>query len=573
MKRLTIKKLIVISQSESQSLEVPFEEGLNIILGENKTGKSSIIKSIFITFGCECKSVEKDWERLISAYLLFLSYGNEQYCIVRQGKIFQIFEIKNDEFICKINTDQFNEYSTCLMELLDVQMTCITKTNEQINVTPPLLFRFQYIDQDQGWNKIGESFNNVAYIKDWKKNSSYYVCGYLDDSYYELQTQKVLKFQEMNEMKEELKHNKDLISHIASVSPPKKYYESIDEVTKNIEKLLLNEEKLRKELVSYDTKMIILENKIYIDKQRLHLVQNNLKETEEDIKFAMKQDNELVCPVCGTTFQNEIENQLNITADYNHCEKLSQELEKNINDTEKELAKIKSEIESTNSEIQDIKQKISDSKIFLSYVNFYTNQGKFEILQLCEKQLGDLENKIHSNALEIQKIQDKIKEKQSRKRSNAIRRELTKYCEKMANAINLPSNYIKLKQFVQVLQHTGSECPREVYMYQSGLYLYNLSRMESPFNFLVVDTPNQQGQDEENLKKIFQSLHLLSSKNGQVIIGTERETGMEKSASCVTYLKEKRKCLTDENYKKHIDLFNKLQAISSAWNDTKLKKG
>ena len=49
MKRLTIKKLIVISQSESRSLEVPFEDGLNIILGGNKTGKSSIIKSIFTT--------------------------------------------------------------------------------------------------------------------------------------------------------------------------------------------------------------------------------------------------------------------------------------------------------------------------------------------------------------------------------------------------------------------------------------------------------------------------------------------------------------------------------------------
>ena len=40
MKRLTIKKLIVISQSESRSLVIPFKNGLNIILGGNKTGKS-----------------------------------------------------------------------------------------------------------------------------------------------------------------------------------------------------------------------------------------------------------------------------------------------------------------------------------------------------------------------------------------------------------------------------------------------------------------------------------------------------------------------------------------------------
>lgn len=93
MKRLTIKKLIVISQSESRSLEIPFKNGLNIILGGNKTGKSSIIKSIFTTFGCECKRIEKDWEKIISAYLLFFKYGEKQFCVVRQDKKFRFLRI------------------------------------------------------------------------------------------------------------------------------------------------------------------------------------------------------------------------------------------------------------------------------------------------------------------------------------------------------------------------------------------------------------------------------------------------------------------------------------------------
>ena len=42
---------------------------VEIILGGNKTGKSSIIKSIFTTLGCECKRIETDWKKLISAYL------------------------------------------------------------------------------------------------------------------------------------------------------------------------------------------------------------------------------------------------------------------------------------------------------------------------------------------------------------------------------------------------------------------------------------------------------------------------------------------------------------------------
>ena len=83
MKRLILKKLIVISQSESKSLEVPFAAGLNIIMGGNKTGKSSIIKSLFTAFGCECPKIESDWKQLISSYILFFTVDNADYCIQR----------------------------------------------------------------------------------------------------------------------------------------------------------------------------------------------------------------------------------------------------------------------------------------------------------------------------------------------------------------------------------------------------------------------------------------------------------------------------------------------------------
>ena len=90
MKRLAIKKLIVISQSESRSLEVPFENGLNIILGGNKTGKSSIIKSIFTTLGCECKRIETDWKKLISG---FLNMGKSSFVLFAKAKNFRFLRI------------------------------------------------------------------------------------------------------------------------------------------------------------------------------------------------------------------------------------------------------------------------------------------------------------------------------------------------------------------------------------------------------------------------------------------------------------------------------------------------
>ena len=102
-------------------------------------------------------------------------------------------------------------------------------------------------------------------------------------------------------------------------------------------------------------------------------------------------------------------------------------------------------------------------------------------------------------------------------------------------------------------------------MYQSALYLYNLSRACSPFNFYVIDTPNQQGQDDDNLESIFKSLELFLSDEGQVIVGTERETGIEQKASNVITLTEKRRCLNNMNYKEHLELFEELQKAAKSW--------
>jgi hypothetical protein len=98
-------------------------------------------------------------------------------------------------------------------------------------------------------------------------------------------------------------------------------------------------------------------------------------------------------------------------------------------------------------------------------------------------------------------------------------------------------------------------------MYQSALYLYNLERGGNPFNFYVIDTPNQQGQDEDNLECIFKSMELLLSNKGQVIVGTERKTGLEEKANNIINLSTKRKCLNSEKYNEHINQLQSYQQI------------
>lgn len=66
-------------------------------------------------------------------------------------------------------------------------------------------------------------------------------------------------------------------------------------------------------------------------------------------------------------------------------------------------------------------------------------------------------------------------------------------------------------------------------------------------------------------------LELFLSDEGQEIVGTERENGMEQKASNVITLTEKRRCLNNINYDEHLELFEELQKVAISWDENNYK--
>jgi len=567
MKRLTITKLIVISQSESRSLEVPFSKGLNIILGGNKTGKSSIIKSIFTTFGCECRRVEKDWTKIISTYILYFEYGIERYCIVREKRRFQLFQqdVPSQKHTCLIETNSFHEYSNMLMQIFGVNMPCVSSKGDTFNITPPLLFRFQYIDQDDGWNKIGDSFRNATYIKDWKKNTNKYVCGYLSDEYYILRSNILQATMEKDELKKEFTYNQNFVNRLNVSLKSAENMESPENIAAALAEMLATSEKLMNQRFDLNAKISSIENDIFIANHKLKIASSSIEEIHKDINFAMKQGDELICPVCGVHYHNGLPEQLNISSDFALAEKLVESLTSDISALENELSNNREEYKSLSVQLKQLEHSIQQSKQLLSYSSFYKNEGKQEIYESCLIQLDKLQRELDLKITSIALLDERVKNLLSKVRAKGIREKIEAYCRQIAEVIDIPKTFIKLRDFVQVIDKSGSDTPRLVYMYQTGLYLYNLNRMDSPFNFFVVDTPNQQGQDAANLKNIYQSLNYFLSDEGQVILGTERETGCEDKAAKVIKLTEKRRCLNQDHFSEHLQLLDILKKEAIRW--------
>ena len=481
------------------------------------------------------------------------------------GDRFSIYSVGQDNnHTCIIDTSHFHDYSNALMNILQVSMPCIDLYGNEFNITPPLLFRFQYIDQDEGWSDIGTAFSNMGYIKKWKENTNKYVCGYHTDHYYSLVRDSVRKQSEIEDARIEHAHNEAFVNRIGSIIGSQQA-QSPMEIQKALEEILLKTEQLRNELFDIESEIAGVENTLFIIQQQLKAAKQNQTDVRKDATFAMTQADVIVCPVCGAHYDNGIEQQLHIATEHATAENLVNFLEEEKTQLKKHLALLKSKQQHIISSIAVNDAQIQTYKQQLSYRTYFLDEGKRDVYISCQKELQALQAEIETMIGQKGVIDANIHEMKSPKRAKEIRQSIISYCGQVADQINLSRTFIKLKDFVQVIDKSGSDTPRLVYMYHVAMYLFNLDRIKSPFNFLVIDTPNQQGQDEENLNRIFKSLELLTSTNGQVIIGTERDTGLENRAANVIRFTESRRCLTGKHYSEHLELSQHLHTLGLSW--------
>ncbi|PZE20305.1 hypothetical protein [Paenibacillus xerothermodurans] len=564
MKRLLIKKLIVISDVEESSREISLLDGLNLIIGENKTGKSSLIKSMFYSLGCELV-FEDDWKNLVQKYILFFDYGEKKYCVIREKKRLKLFNIVNDsQFVVLSETDHFHEFCAVLMREFDISMDCLTNHGGEITATTPLLFRFQYIDQDLGWSKIGESFTNMKYIRNWKENTNKYVVGYQGEEYYK-EKQNILKIKNtIQEFNVKLKYFSELLKAIQTKTNVEENIQDDGNTLDNsqIKSVFSELDNLERRKIKLGDNISEFKNVQYEKNLQLATLKMYIKELNKDHDYAMKQEDDIICPTCGTVHNNTLLDRLEIVKDVQSGNELIKQIRIELKELESQINELSEEKIQINKRYNLLKKQIERSKESATIANTFRNEGKQEIVLTGKFQRDKIIKSIVDEERNIKLIEENIKELNSSERRKKIISNFKAIYEKILHELNVPLKALKLKDFVQELTKTGSEKPRIIYAYHVALYLYNLNRIVSPFNLLVIDTPNQQGQDWKNLKSIDEILGHLLDKRGQVIIGTERETGYEKQASNVIRLLEERKTLTKKDYISHIELYRSLEQLS-----------
>lgn len=138
---MIIKEITIYDLDSMKKGEYAFTEFKNVLIGNNRSGKSTILKSIMYTLGYEVITWKENWKPDEKIYVLKVLIGKNAYTITRYNNR---FSINQDTFTEK------KEFSKWLREILNLDLQML-KGENFYPINPNLIFAYTYIDQDSGW--------------------------------------------------------------------------------------------------------------------------------------------------------------------------------------------------------------------------------------------------------------------------------------------------------------------------------------------------------------------------------------------------------------------------------------
>lgn len=528
MKRLIISEILLLSTKEQAARKFLFHPRRTVILGGNRAGKSCLIKSIYATFGAEAPIVHPSWESADSTSLVKFELDGEKYSILKYRRIYVLYN-KNG-FLRSFNSIT-NDLTPFYSEFFDFRIKINTKYNQLITPPPQHLFSPFYIDQDRGWLESWNSFKHLDQVTKWKEPLISYYIGMYTNEYYLLKGQIDQLVIEQKEKEGELKALVSMIKNVREkISTTdfnyniKMFQAEITELLVECEKLKKIQEKQKARLTEYFNTKMLLEAQIKIAKTAL-------KEIKLDYEFANSQLDEgtsVECPTCGAQYENSFTERLSIAHDEDRCSELMEELIQKQKDV---IARIEEETKNYNRTLQEtetINHILAKKKEEIKLQDIIENEGKNNLREILFSQKKEIERSLIEGLDKIKKARKQLTDLTDKKQKEHIYKEYLTSMEfylSQLNAANVPVHtYQKISAGIK---EVGSTLPRTILAYFFTILRLINNYGTSTFFPIIIDSPNQQAQDKDNLTKIYNFTKTYQPENSQLIIGLEDTGGID----------------------------------------------
>jgi hypothetical protein len=540
-----IKRLVLMSSDTQRARTINFHKRATVITGENDTGKSSVIKSIYYAFGAEPRML-KPWRETVSKILVHFSVGDRDFSLLRNGSSFTIFDKSGtplDSF-----TSVTKGLGIHLAQLFRFGIKLTSQSGELI--TPPPAYQFLpfYIDQDIGWVETWQSFEKLQQIKSWRRDLIEYHVGLKPNSYYEIKGKHLQVKAQMVEAQAQAKMLKTVRDQIGEKYQEIEFNIDLEEFQEEIRELLVHCGELQKASEKIKEKLVELYNaKMEIESQ-IEIVSNALGEVKSDYKFLERLKDHVDCPTCGASYTVSFAEIFGIALDEGKLEELLQKLLGDLQEVNGRIGKMSGEHHAHDLETAKVRALLEKRREQVQLKDLIDSESKKKLKSVLQANLTEANLK----TVEIQQEIDELKVRMDSFTSREKKAEIVQEFKALMKRYLFDLSVVGLTEdsysdFTAKIHDQGSDQPRAVLAYSFSILQLMQRRASSAFCPIIIDSPIQQEQDAVNHQRILEFIKEHRPDGSQLILGVVDTKNVDFGGDVIT-LNQKRHVLREDEY-------------------------
>jgi hypothetical protein len=546
MKKLLFHEILLLSQLDRKARKVVFDEEMTTVVGANDTGKSCLLKSLFRAFGAEPRTHQR-WESSKVMKLLRFSIDGVQYSVLQSGNYYSYYNSNQvlESTFAGITWD----YCSYFAKKFDFNIQLPNSEGDTVNLPPSYYFLPFYIDQDRSWIRNWDGFKKLSRIPNWRQSMVEYHTGIYPNDYYTLLGQMRQEDLKLKELLTEHRVQLNILKRLEKENALE-FSVNLEEFRNEIAHLLASYSELSKKQGQYKNDLVKLNNsRIQLETQK-NIVERALKELKADSKYANETlTNDLIeCPTCGAQYENSFNERFSIAQDEDRCYELLVELDN-------ELQQIVTKIEDSEKLYYTCTKETEEIHEILTHKQKQVELGTLLEVQAKSRARKDIRQDLENTMEVIRKLELQIEILKSKAKiftkSERRRTVIGRYIELMRSFLSKvdvhtleEQDYRRIDTYID---QTGSDLPRSYLAYYYAILTVMSKFGSAVFAPIVIDAPNQQGQDNLSIPRILNFIKDHKPSDYQLILGTE-DIGNVKMPGRLIKLKNKYSLLEKDEY-------------------------
>jgi hypothetical protein len=271
----------------------------------------------------------------------------------------------------------------------------------------------------------------------------------------------------------------------------------------------------------YRTELGALKEEFHVWSEQIAVIEGALKEVDETFTGSLEGAPEIDCPLCGQHYHNHIVEQFELIADKNELLVALHAGKNKLREAEMKIAAHQEKLRDVSAAIDSVQAIMAIHREDISLRDVVAAEGRNEAQRYLQERLSELDAEYGSKQRRLEECESRMRATDSKQRKQEIQAEFSQRLRSYAGQLDVRVPDARQLNLQGLHIGRGSEGPRALAVYYYSFLHTAKNHGSSAFCPIVVDAPNQQGQDKDHLRRIMQLLLNEAPMDAQVIIASE----------------------------------------------------